>query len=215
MAYKTVIFDWDGCLAMTLEMWVATYHDAFKPYGVRLKDDQVITLAADWDAIGKLGVSDVVGFRALINSQIALRFAETSLYPYAKLLLSQLKRQGIRLGLATSSERSDILKAIAFHGIGDLFDSIVCGDDVKNHKPHPESIMRVMKELNALPESTLMVGDSIKDIIAATEAQIDSSLIFHDTHDRYYSLETLQSSNPMHTFHGFNELAQFMKEPII
>lgn len=212
MAYKTIIFDWDGCLAMTLEAWVATYHDALKPYEIKLKDDQIIALSADWDAIGKLGVTDVAGFRTLINSRIALRFAEVPLYPNAKLLLNQLKRQGIRLGLATSSERSDILKAIAFHEIEEFFDSIVCGDDVKNHKPHPESIMRVMKELDASPESTLMVGDSIKDIIAATKTQIDSSLIFHDSHERYYSLEILQASNPTHTFRGFSELARYMKE---
>ncbi len=212
MPYKTVIFDWDGCLAMSLEAWVATYHEALKPYEIKLKDDQIIALSADWDDIGKLGVPDVTGFRTLINSRMALRFAQVPLYPDAKLLLSQLKRQGIRLGIATSSERSDILKAIAFHEIEGFFDSIVCGDDVKNHKPHPESILRVMKELDASPESTLMVGDSIKDIIAATKSQIDSSLIFHDTHDRYYSLEILQASSPTHTFRGFNELARHMKE---
>lgn len=211
MPYKTVIFDWDGCLSMTLEVWVAVYKEALKSYDIHLKDDQVVAISGDWASIEKLGITDVGKFRHNINKQMATRFPEIPLYPGAKSILNQLRRQGVNLGLVTSSERSDISRALTFHEIEDLFDSIVCGDDVKNHKPHPESIIRAIKELKALPNSTIMIGDSDKDIVAAAKAKIDSMLIFHESHTRYHSLENLQLSGPTHTLYSFGEVTRFME----
>ena len=43
---------------------------------------------------------------------------------------------------------------------------VICGDQVKNPKPHPESIYLACKEINTLPDNTIYIGDAERDIRA-------------------------------------------------
>lgn len=210
MTYETVLFDWDGCLSMTLDTWLDIYKTALIPYGIELTDIEIMTYAGDWSTLEGLGIHDVRDFRARINAEVAARFPMIPLYQGAKILLTQLNKQGVAVGLVTSSERADILKALSHHQLEECFQFIVCGDDVKAHKPHPESILKAIKALNGVPEKTLMIGDSSKDILGALNAGVDSALIYHESHTTYYSLRDLEKSKPTHIFQNFSELAAFL-----
>ena len=43
---------------------------------------------------------------------------------------------------------------------------VVCGDQVKNPKPHPESTYLACKQLGVLPEHTICIGDAQRDVQA-------------------------------------------------
>lgn len=211
MDYETVLFDWDGCLSMTLGTWLGIYKIALSPYGLRLSDIEIMTYAGNWDKLEELGIYDVMDFRTRINWEAASRFPSIPLYPSVKPLLMQLSRQGVKLGLVTSSERSDIEAALSYHELTSIFEIVVCGDDVSKHKPHPESILKAVEMLEANPKFTLMVGDSTKDIHGAANAKVDSALIFHDSHQSYYSFKELRESKPTHIFYSFDELLSFFR----
>lgn len=53
------------------------------------------------------------------------------------------------------------------------FSAVVTLDDTKLHKPHPEPIYMAMEKLGAVPEETVMIGDSIFDIMCAHNANIE------------------------------------------
>ena len=55
-------------------------------------------------------------------------------------------------------------------GIADLFSVIVGFEDVMNYKPHPEGVELSLRQLKAVPQATLVVGDSAADIEAAKTA---------------------------------------------
>ena len=63
----------------------------------------------------------------------------------------------------------------------DLFTLIYTREDVREIKPNPEIYLRVMQELNALPEECLIFEDSLIGIEAAKRAGVQSVAVY----DRY------------------------------
>ena len=53
-------------------------------------------------------------------------------------LLDFLKSNSLKIAVATSTSAQTAHKIIRMAGVYDYFDAFVCGDDVKNGKPHPE-----------------------------------------------------------------------------
>ena len=47
---------------------------------------------------------------------------------------------------------------------------IVGADDVQRHKPHPEPVQAILKQLGIVPEETLVVGDANYDILMGCNA---------------------------------------------
>ena len=99
-------------------------------------------------------------------------------YDHAKESLLTLKAKGYKLGLVTSKIHESTLYCLKLIGLEGVFDSLVCYDDVTNPKPHPESIQKAMKELNAFDLSkVLYIGDNKSDLITANNAQVDCALV--------------------------------------
>lgn len=40
--YNTILFDWDGCLAMTLHNWLSTYKEIYSKYGLCISDENIL-----------------------------------------------------------------------------------------------------------------------------------------------------------------------------
>jgi phosphoglycolate phosphatase len=55
-------------------------------------------------------------------------------------------------------------------GLADFFARIYGGDSFKTKKPDPEGLRTLMKEVDALPEETVMIGDSKVDVQTARNA---------------------------------------------
>ena len=62
-------------------------------------------------------------------------------------------------------------------GIGKHFSTILGYDSVKNPKPHPEMVNKILNKYSIENTNAQMIGDSHKDIIAANNAGIDSVLV--------------------------------------
>lgn len=91
-------------------------------------------------------------------------------------LILQLKKENIRLALATNKARLDTEPLIAKFGFDQLFDIIITRDEVENPKPAPDMLLKACRFLNVSPQRTLMLGDTDNDILAAQKADILSCL---------------------------------------
>lgn len=92
------------------------------------------------------------------------------IYPRAAETLGELKKRGYRLGLVTTKFTASALPSLDHFGLTPLFDVIVGLESVKNHKPHPEP---VLKALAAFPYGqAVMVGDTEGDLVAGRDAGI-------------------------------------------
>ncbi len=56
MTVDTILFDWDGTLAQTLEVWLQTFKKAYSKVNVYPSDKDISSRFGKWDAYIELGV---------------------------------------------------------------------------------------------------------------------------------------------------------------
>ena len=90
------------------------------------------------------------------------------------------------------------------------FDVLVTGDDVGNHKPSAEGILKVLSAFGLPPGAALMVGDSAADIAAAREAGVAVASVAWDPFAR--GRADLPGAD--HTFGSVEEFSAFIRSVI-
>lgn len=94
----------------------------------------------------------------------------------ARMHLLALRSLGLKLGVLSNRSRRFMAHEIyTVDGSGwhEMFDTMVCGDDVQRRKPHPDLILRALANLDAaVDEGCWYVGDSTTDVIAAKRAGV-------------------------------------------
>ena len=89
-----------------------------------------------------------------------------------KEILTFLKENGYKVALATSAKRERAIKQLKMANIKELFDCIVCGDEVINAKPNPEIFLKAAEELSVKPENCIVIEDSPAGIESAYNANM-------------------------------------------
>jgi pyrophosphatase PpaX len=211
MQYKYFLFDWDGCLAKTLEIWLNAYKTAYKEYGAEPTDQEIANHFGDWESPRYFGIADIEGCVNRVVELANQKLKEVKLYEGAKELLKELA-QTKKLALLSSSKRELLEGGLEHNGLTNIFDVVISADEVENHKPHPEVIDKGLAALNGNKESAVMIGDSRKDLEAANNAGVDSVLIYPASHKLFYDLEQLKQYKPTHLVSGFVELKGLIYE---
>lgn len=85
----------------------------------------------------------------------------------ARELLGYLRRQGIPRAVASSSNRYRVDTLLTSTGIYDIFDYMVCGDEIAKGKPDPETFLLACQRAGVQPERTLVLEDSDNGALAA------------------------------------------------
>ncbi len=212
--YDYFLFDWDGCLANTLEIWLEAYRQSMAKFGVHATDKEIANQFGNWNGPKNLGVSeaDYTSCMDLMDRIVEEKLPHVHLYEGAKQLLEELKAAGKKLALLTSSRPQDIKKPLDNTGVRSYFEVILTADDVTSHKPHPEVIEKALKELGGEKAQAVMIGDSAKDIEAAKNAGVDSILVFPKQHEIFYDFDKLKAYGPTHIVSGFGDLVKGVKE---
>lgn len=99
------------------------------------------------------------------------------LFPGVKEGLGRLKSSGYRLAIVTNKQKKYAIRGLELAGILHVFDTILTLDDVKQGKPSPEMLNRAMKEVGSLPQTSLMIGDSLYDLQAAQHAGVKCAIL--------------------------------------
>ena len=84
-----------------------------------------------------------------------------------------LKSKKIQLGLASNAIKKNVTLTLNELGIHDLFDSIICGDEVNFGKPNPEMFDKTINRFNLKKDNCIIFEDSIEGINAAINAGIN------------------------------------------
>jgi phosphoglycolate phosphatase len=77
------------------------------------------------------------------------------------------------LGIVSTKYRYRIEDILGRHGLLEYFDNIVGGEDVKRHKPAPDSLLLSLENLKVNRQEAMYVGDSITDAMTAQAANVD------------------------------------------
>jgi phosphoglycolate phosphatase len=183
-AFDLVIFDLDGTLVDTLP----DVHESINRTLAQL-DLPPVSVEQTTKAIGP-GPAEFIKF--ILSSENLHRAPDfydafraiysqhssdtSEMYEGMQNLIMQLKKENIRLALATNKSRLDTEPLIKKLGLDQLFDIILTRDEVENPKPAPDMLLKACHLLNVSPQRTLMLGDTDNDILAAQKADILSCL---------------------------------------
>lgn len=200
--YEAYLFDWDGTLAQTFEIWFKALRIAYEAYDIHLTDREIAHGFGDYSHCIKMGVpaAEKNNFNELVfKAAHADNVLTPPLYSGAVEMLNRLKSQHKKLALITSCERQTIDIVLSHHELVDLFDLVISVNDVKVHKPDPEGILFTIEKFGVDPADAVMIGDSDKDLGAAKNAKIDSILFYPESHELVYDRAYLESFNPVAT----------------
>jgi HAD superfamily hydrolase (TIGR01549 family) len=128
------------------------------------------------------------------------------IYPGLKEIVINLKKHNYPIGIFTGKGRESSMITLTKLGIDTYFDLIVTGDDVVNHKPSPEGILKFVDKFKLNKERVLMIGDSVSDVEAAREAGVKIASVLWDS----YAKEKVQTLNSDYYFHSVEELKLFL-----
>jgi len=96
----------------------------------------------------------------------------TTLYDAVPQTIGLLRDMGVALGIVSTKTRYRIENILKQHGLADLFDVIVGGEDVAGPKPDPSGLLQALARLSVRPGEAVYVGDHVVDAEAALRAGI-------------------------------------------
>lgn len=195
---KAVIFDVDGTLLNTEKIIIESFEHTFKKELPKIKlteEEKLSFIGPTLQQTFSNYTQDQKEIDKLINVyrtyNKTLHDQGVGAFAHAKETLSSLKTQGVKLGIVSSKARQMVIDGLEQNDLLKFFDVLVCSDDVKNHKPHPEPLLKAIKTLNTSVETTIYIGDHPYDIISAKRAGIQSCLVEYSAH-----LKTALKENP-------------------
>lgn len=170
---KLIIFDFDGTLADTHELIVQTNQEAARQMQRPVPEEDAISaiigLPLD-EGIRTLfpGVTDQeVGVFAAKYREVfyALRGKFVpALFPGVKETLAALHAHGYVLTVASSRSCQSLNEFLDEMGVAGYISYVLGADNVTRAKPHPEPVLKTLRELGFAPEEALVVGDMPVDI---------------------------------------------------
>ncbi len=173
---RAVLFDWDGTLLDSVEACRRSYERLFGSFGIafdRARFDE--TYSPDWyrtyDAVGlpreKWSQADAAWLEIYAAEECAL-------VEGAREALAVLQNRGVSVGLVTSGTRARVVRELAAFGLGSAFRALVCSEDARRRKPHPDALHLALERLGVAAVEAAYVGDSPEDIEMARAARVFS-----------------------------------------
>ncbi len=198
MKYSAVIFDWDGVLGMTLHLWLDGYRSELQKLGFNYSDKVIIEdlFYEQYKASKKYPKIDFEIFLQQVHKYVINHVPSLKTYTGAYDALEKLQKNNITLTLVSSSSRKLVKAGLKQTNLDKFFSTIVAGDGAMRHKPAPDPFLNITEIAKLNPKTTLIVGDSHADIIAAKAAGIDSCLFLPPENKIFYDFNKLKELNP-------------------
>ena len=190
---KGVLFDCDGTLVDSQASICAAMDAAFAALSLpppdRHRTRRVVGLSlpqamARMLPDGTPALHDALAdaYKAAFQDLRAGGAVQEPLYDGIADLVTALDDAGWMLGVATGKSDRGLAHCLAFHGLTDRFVTLQTADRHPS-KPDPSMAFQAMAEAGAIPETTVMIGDTSFDMELARAANIRAIGVDWGYHD--------------------------------
>jgi putative hydrolase of the HAD superfamily len=125
------------------------------------------------------------------------------LFPYTFEILDYLSAKNYELHLITNGFEKTQQSKLKYSGLDKYFRHVITSEGSNSLKPHKEIFEYAFQKTGALPEQSIMIGDTIEvDILGAVNAGIDQVHVNHLTN----AVELVDGKKPTFTVYSLKEL---------
>ena len=187
--YRLIIFDLDGTLVDAYKAIESSFNFTMRQLGYPKADALTIRRAVGWGDENLLKPfiknKDLKKATAIYRAHHKKSLlAQSKVIPGVKKLLKYFRKKGIKLAIATNRPTKFTHILLRTLRIRKLFDYVLCADKLKNRKPHPEILIKIMKKFKVNRAQALYVGDMSIDVQAGKRAKIDTIAVLTGSHTR-------------------------------
>ena len=172
------IFDVDGTLIDSVDLHAAAWQQTLAHFGFAIPyadvraqigkgGDQLLPVFVPPDVLEHLGEA-IEKYRGELFKREYLPRVKP--FPQVRELFLRIKRDGHRIGLASSAKTEEVTTYKTLANIADLVDADTSSSDVDCSKPCPDVFEVAIDKLRVEPDSAIVIGDTPYDAIAARRA---------------------------------------------
>lgn len=181
---QALIFDFDGLILDTETPEFSCWQNIYREHGFEFPSEKWGTIVggtghSDFDAAEHLslltqGRLDPESLRARNQLESQARIHTQGPLPGVMDYIHDAKRIGLKLAIASSSDRAWVHNHARRIGVFEYFDHIVTAEDVGlgRTKPNPDLFLTALRRLGASKESAIVFEDSPNGVRAANRAGI-------------------------------------------
>lgn len=204
---KTLIFDFDGTLVDSMQLYVRGFNEVGADFGLpqinsknlqEMKQSSIKELMKKYE-VGLLKLARLI---FTVNNNIRQEIAEVKFFPEIKSLLLKLSKK-YQLGILTSNHVEnveDFLKKQDFEGV---FDFVYAS---KNLFGKDKVLSGLLKKYHLNKEEVLYFGDEVRDIEACQKMGIKIAAVTWGFNEKSF----LASKKPDYLFSSPDEIADIL-----
>jgi phosphoglycolate phosphatase len=165
---KTVVFDFDGTIADTLDASVEIINSFVHEYGHKKLTKQDVERLRGKTAMALIGEFKIPLIKlpfiiGRVKSELNQKIADIEIFKGMKEVLNGLKNKGCRLGILTSNSEENVRKFLKAKNL-EIFDFVYSASNLFGKGI---VMKRLLKEKKLAKEDIIYVGDEVRDIEAA------------------------------------------------
>lgn len=197
LGIENIIFDWDGTLARTLDLWLIGYQNSLARRALKFEPKEIVTefFHNHHEVPDHHPNIDFQSIASETREHVIQGSRDVILYEGAVDTLNVLKGKSKKISLVSSSSRKLLNSGLSTHRLEATFSSTIAGDDGYGHKPDTSPFKETLDRMGALANDTLVIGDSHVDILAGHAIGCQTCLFVPAQNSLFHNFEHLKSMN--------------------
>ena len=205
LAYRLVIFDFDGTLADSADWFISMANDVARRFRFRQISDDEIAMLRGRSSREVVAYMRVPAWKMPFIARHTRRLVSENtskipLFPESPTLIRKLHEAGVVLALVSSNSEANVRKILGPELAG-CISHYACGASMFGKTP---KFRKVVRRAGARHGQVLSIGDETRDIEAASRAGIDSGAVTWG----YARPEILEAHRPTFLFNTMDDIAR-------